>query len=286
MDRGTSLAVRGADGTLLRAWSNGGRGTPVLLCNGLGAPASAWPEIVGRPEEFCVVGWDHRGLGGSARPRDPARVQVEDHIADARAVLDAFGLPSATAIGWSLGVNVAVELALEDPHRVNGVLAVAGVPGGSFESLFGPFGVPRRLRPGAGRLGSRLLPLVGPLLPLVTRSVQPWQQALLAAGGAGRLGTVAEVVREFAEHDWAWFRHLAVAVAGHAPLDLSPLTCPVTFLAGTHDPLVDVADVRAVAATVPGARYREFPAGHFLPLERPADMRLELRRLLAVRTAA
>ncbi|MFW3168607.1 alpha/beta fold hydrolase [Geodermatophilus sp. CPCC 206100] len=289
MDRVPSLTVRGADGTRLRAWCTGGSGTPVLLCNGLGAPASAWPEVVGRPDEFCVVGWDHRGLGDSERPRDPARVQVEDHVADARAVLDAFGLRSATAVGWSLGVNVAFELALEDPDRVDGVLAVAGVPGGSFSSLFAPFGVPRRLRPRAGRLGSRLLPLVGPLLPLITRTVQPWQAALLPAGGddpAGRLGTVVQVAAEFAENDWSWFRHLAVAVADHAPLDLSPLTCPVTFLAGSSDPLVDVADVRAAAATVPGARYRELPAGHFLPLERPADMRRELRRLTGARTAA
>ena len=53
---------------------------------------------------------------------------------------------SATLVGWSLGVNVAFELALKDPTRVTGVLAVAGVPGGSFSSLFAPLGVPRPLR--------------------------------------------------------------------------------------------------------------------------------------------
>jgi pimeloyl-ACP methyl ester carboxylesterase len=281
----TSRRVTGADGTSLSAWSTPGGGTPVLLCNGLGASPSAWPAVVARASGCQVVGWDYRGLGASRRPGDPARVQVEDHAADARAVLDAFGLASATVVGWSLGVNVAFELALEEPERVSGVLAVAGVPGGSFSSLFAPLGVPRRLRAPAGRLGSRLLPVVGPLLPLLTGGLRPWQ-ALLApavdeapAGDAARLATVATVVREFAGHDWRWFRHLAVAVADHAPLDLSPLSCPVTFLAGRYDTLVDAADMRTAAGSVIGARYREFPASHFLPLEDPDLMLRELRLL-------
>jgi pimeloyl-ACP methyl ester carboxylesterase len=281
----TFRKVTSPDGTLIRAWSSHGHGAPVLLCNGLGASPSAWPAVVARASGFRVVGWDYRGLGASQRPQDPGRVQVEDHTADARAVLDAFDLPSAAVVGWSLGVNVAFELALEDPGRVSGVLAVAGVPGGSFSSLFAPLGVPRRLRAPAGRLSSRLLPVVGPLLPLLTGGMQPWQTLLgptlapASAADAGRLQTLAAVVREFAGHDWGWFRHLAVAVADHAPLDLTPLSCPVTFLAGRYDTLVDTADMRTAAQGMTGARYREFTGTHFLPLENPELMLRELRLL-------
>jgi 3-oxoadipate enol-lactonase len=281
----TSQQVTSSDGTLIRAWSTRGDGVPVLLCNGLGASPSAWPAVVARASGFRVVGWDYRGLGDSQRPRTPGRVQVEDHAADARAVLDAFGLPSATAVGWSLGVNVAFELALDDPGRVNGVLAVAGVPGGSFSSLFAPLGVPRRLRPRAGRLSSRLLPVVGPLLPLLTGGMQPWQDLIgpavahRSSSEAARLEGLTSVLREFAGHDWRWFRHLAVAVADHAPLDLSPLSCPVTFLAGRYDTLVDAADMRTAAECLPAARYREFPGTHFLPLQYPELMLQELRLL-------
>jgi 3-oxoadipate enol-lactonase len=218
-------------------------------------------------------------------------VKVEDHAADARAVLDAFGLPSATVVGWSLGVNVAFELALEDPGRVSGVLAVAGMPGGSFSSLFGSLGVPRRLRAPAGRLSSRLLPVVGPLMPLLTGGIQPWQTVLApaiahrSAGEVLRLETLATVLREFAGHDWGWFRHLAVAVADHAPLDLSPVSCPVTFLAGRYDTLVDAADMRTAAEGLPGARFREFTGTHFLPLHYPELMLHELRLLAEARSA-
>ena len=137
---------------------------------------------------YRVVTWYHRGLGGSDRPADAARVRVEDHTDDARAVLDAFGLETASLVSWSLGVNVAFELALEDPARIAGVLAVAGVPGGSYSSLFATYGVPRRFRAPMGRLSSRLLPVVGPLLPVLLASVPPWHDLLAPAATRGPAG--------------------------------------------------------------------------------------------------
>jgi 3-oxoadipate enol-lactonase len=277
--------VRGADGTGLRAWCNDAEGEPVLICNGLGAPPEAWSQIVARDSGFRVITWYQRGLGGSERPADAARIRVEDHADDARAVLDAFGMDSPTVIGWSLGVNVAFELALEEPARVRAVLAVAGVPGGSYSSLFAPYGVPRRLRARMGRLGSRLLPVVGPMLPLIVASLPPWHDLLTPAAVRGPAreaahpGPLGAVLHEFARHDWPWYRRLAVAVAEHAPLDVSKVRCPVTFVAGRYDSLVDVADVRAAARTVPGARLRELAGTHFLPLQYPEVMLEELRRL-------
>lgn len=279
--------MRSADGTRLRAWSNG-TGTPVLLCNGLGAPAAAWPRVVAPGSSFRVVSWAQRGLGGSERPADPARIRVEDHVADARAVLDAFGLPTATAVGWSLGVNVAAELALEIPSRVTALLAVAGIPGGSFSSFFAPYGVPRRLRPALGRLGSRLLPVVGPVLPTVAASLPPWfdllrPPALLGpAAEAAHPGALRAVLTEFSRHDWAWYRRLVLAIEEHAPLDIAGIRCPVTFLAGRYDALVDVHDIRAAAEALPGARLRELPGTHFLPLQYPSVMAEELRLVSAL----
>jgi pimeloyl-ACP methyl ester carboxylesterase len=279
--------VRAADGTRLRAWSNDGDGVPVLLCNGLGAPPAAWPRVVDRDSGFRVVTWAHRGLAGSERPADRGRVRVEDHADDARAVLDAFDMPSATVVGWSLGVNVAFELALEQSSRVRSLLAVAGVPGGSFSAMFAPYGVPRRLRAPAGRLSSRLLPVVGPLLPVVVASLPPWHELLTPAGftGPAREAThpaaLYQVLHEFSRHDWRWYRHLALAVAEHAPLDVAGVSCPVTFVAGRFDTLVDPVDVRTAAEAVPGARLRTLAGTHFVPLQYPEVMHAELQALVA-----
>jgi pimeloyl-ACP methyl ester carboxylesterase len=284
--------VRSADGTRIRAWCNDGTGTPVLLCNGLGSPPEAWPLLVAPDSGYRVVGWYHRGLSGSERPADPARVQVEDHTDDARAVLDAFGLPTAAVAAWSLGVNVAFELALEDPARVTGILAVAGVPGGSYSSLFATYGVPRPLRAPLGRWGSRVLPVVGPLLPVLLASVPPWHDLLAPAATRGPVreaihpGALRAVLREFAGHDWGWYRRLSVALADHGHLDVSGVHCPVTFLAGRFDSLVDVADVRRAARSVPGARFRELLGTHFLPLQYPEVMLSELHGVAGGPSAA
>jgi pimeloyl-ACP methyl ester carboxylesterase len=281
----TTTMVRSADGTRITTWCNDGDGTPVLLCNGLGTPPQAWPGLIARDSGFRVVTWQHRGLGGSERPRDPARIRVEDHVDDARAVLDGYGVDAALLVGWSLGVNVAFELALENPARVAGILAVAGIPGGSYSSLFATYGVPRRLRAPVGRLSSRLLPVIGPVLPLVAASLPPLQQMFSPAAVQGPAreaahpGALASVLREFSRHDWAWYRQLSIAVAEHAPLDVAGVDCPVTFLAGRYDSLVDRADVRAAADTIPGARFRELTGTHFLPLQYPEVMVAELRRL-------
>jgi 3-oxoadipate enol-lactonase len=283
--------VRSADGTRIRAWCNDGAGVPVLLCNGLGSPPEAWPRLTAQDSGYRVVGWYHRGLGGSERPADRSRVRVEDHTDDARAVLDAFGMETAVVVAWSLGVNVAFELALEDPARVTGILAVAGVPGGSYSSLFATYGVPRPLRAPLGRWGTRVLPVVGPLLPVLLASVPPWHDLLTPAATRGPArevthpGALGAVLREFAQHDWGWYRRLSVALADHAPLDVSGVRCPVTFLAGRFDSLVDVADVRTAARSVPGARFRELLGTHFLPLQYPEVMLSELHRVAGGRSA-
>jgi 3-oxoadipate enol-lactonase len=56
--------------------------------------------------------------------------------------------------------------------------------------------------------------------------------------------------------------------------------CPVSFVAGRYDSLVDVADVRRAATSLPGARLRELPGTHFLPLQYPGVLLAELRRMV------
>ena len=106
----------GADGTRLTAWRNGTvDGPPVLICNGMGVPPEAWPRLLDAECEFTVVGWNHRGALGSDRPADPTRIDITDHADDAIALMDHLGWDKAVVVAWSLGVNVAFELAGRPP---------------------------------------------------------------------------------------------------------------------------------------------------------------------------
>jgi 3-oxoadipate enol-lactonase len=111
---------------------------------------------------------------------------------------------------------------------------------------------------------------------MVVASLPPahdlWSPAALGgtAHEAAHPGALGAVLREFARHDWNWYRHLALAVAEHAPLDVASVRCPVTFVAGRYDSLVDIRDVRNAARTVPGARLRELPGTDFPAAAVPA----------------
>lgn len=277
----TRFRVRSSDGTELRAWRNGGPGPAVVLSNGLGAPPEAWPGITNSGSGFDVVGWYHRGTGGSARPEDVSRIEVEDHAEDLCAVMDAAGMTRAVLVGWSLGVNVAFEVALRHPGRVAALLAVAGVPGGIFSGLFAPLKLPRRLRRPVGMFGAEVLARAGPVLRLVVGGLPPHELLEPAALQPLRHGVAGvQTLRAFSAHDWRWYAELVKAGEKHAPLDVAAVACPVTFVAGGYDLLASSADMRAAHRQLLGSRFLELPGSHYLPLEFPEVLHRELGRLL------
>ena len=104
------------DDTRLDAWKSGSKGgIPILVYIGMGVPPEAWPRLLDDSCEFSVVGWNHRGALGSDRPEDPSRIDIEDHADDALALMDSMGWERAVIVAWSLGVNVAFELADRKP---------------------------------------------------------------------------------------------------------------------------------------------------------------------------
>ena len=109
--------VVSADGTSIRAWTNDPDetidGPTVVLCNGLGTNAWAWPAFLEPDCGVRVVSWNHRGVGGSERPADPWRVGVEEVVEDAVAVMDHFGVARAVTVGWSMGVNTMFEVIVQ-----------------------------------------------------------------------------------------------------------------------------------------------------------------------------
>lgn len=272
--------VISADGTRVRAWRNGGdeRGLPVVISNGLGTPPESWPRLVDEPQTFHAVSWYYRGTGGGERPAEPSHVSIDDHVDDLIAVMDAEGIERALLACWSLGVNVGFEAALRYPERVAGVLAVAGVPGGTFRAMGGLLRVPRRLRHPLGVFGTHLLRRAAPGIGLLVKAV-PMNRStawLVAHSGfvlpAAKPEVLLPALRVFSGHDWRWYFTLALGAVDHAPLDLSGLRVPATLLAGRWDVLTWMGDMQAAAATIPDCELAVLPGSHFLPLEYPDEI--------------
>ena len=284
------LDVLADDGTRLRAWTNDPHGTiegpTVLLCNGLGTGPWAWPALFEPDCGVRVVSWNHRGTGGSARPTDADRVGVTEFVEDGLSVLDHFGVDRAVLMGWSMGVNTAFELAVHHPERVSGILAVAGVPGGTFATVLGPLRVPPRVAHVAAVGASRVLKHTGRLLsPVVNRvPVTPLTIGALTHSGfmlpVPDTALAARAVREFLATPVDWYFHLALRTSEHARVSLSNVHVPAVFVAGTYDVLAGARDMRTAAARMAEASYVELRASHFVQMEQPDAVHRLLLELL------
>jgi len=280
------FAFSGGDGTSVIGWRNDGEGTAVIICNGLGAPPVAWPTVIAPERGFRVTTWYYRGTAGGARPADPTHITVQDHVDDAIALMDHEGIDRAVLACWSLGVNIGFELARQHPERVAGILAVAGLPGATFESIGGPLRVPRRLRCRVGTAAAQLGKVAGPALSWTSRHipVNRATAAVISHSGfllpAARPDRLVPALREFREHDFRWYFTLALAGSKHRPMDLEFITVPVTLVAGRHDVITSVHDMVEAAARIPHAILHILPGSHFLPLEYPDELATELGALV------
>jgi 3-oxoadipate enol-lactonase len=110
-------------GAALYYETSGHASSPALLLIHAGvASLRMWDPIVPSLEgDHHVIRFDTRGFGGTRTADDP----YSDRD-DARALLDHLGIPEATLIGSSRGGRIAVDLALETPERVSGLVLVAG----------------------------------------------------------------------------------------------------------------------------------------------------------------
>ncbi|HYH35313.1 MAG TPA: alpha/beta hydrolase [Nocardioides sp.] len=278
------------DGTRLWGWTNDPDGTlegpTVVLCNGLGTNPWAWPALLEPGCGVRVVSWNHRGTGGSDRPRDPDRVGVEEFVEDALSVMDHFGVDRAVLMGWSVGVNTMFELATTHPERVAGLFAVAGVPGDTFATMLGPLRVPRPVARTLAVSTSRVLKYGGKALSPLARRIPVGRRTIAVLSHTGFMLPVADpasaatAVREFLQTPVDWYFHLALRTSQHPRVRLSRVSAPAVFVGGRWDVLTGTRDMASAAERLKDATYVELPTSHFVQMERPDEVHRLLLELL------
>src|SRR6266850_4523223 len=95
----------------------GGKGDPVLLINGLSAPAANWAlQAKALAPHFTVVTFDNRGVGETDLPGEPvySTGQLAD---DAAALLKHLKIARAHVVGASMGGTIAMEIAATTAAR-------------------------------------------------------------------------------------------------------------------------------------------------------------------------
>ena len=124
-------ATNPADGVRTYFEDSGGTGPPVLLYTGFADPlevAKASRLAGALRGEFRLVFADHRGQGGSDKPRNASAYALRTRVGDAVAVLDALGLEYAHFLGSSWGARLGFALGEHAPERLLSLVLCGNQP--------------------------------------------------------------------------------------------------------------------------------------------------------------
>jgi 3-oxoadipate enol-lactonase len=253
-----------------------GQGDPVLMINGLSAPAANWAlQVKALSAHFRVVTFDNRGVGETDLAPEPmyTTAQMAD---DAAGLLRVLKIPRAHVIGASMGGTIAMELALRHPRLVRSlVLACTWADGDArfLHTIEAWMALAYRV-PVEERLRYVIYPLVfGPAFLAHKENVETVLQRALAYPHQ----TKPEAIERQGRGLLAW--------NGTRVKHLGSVRVPTQILVGKDDILTPPAFSKALARAIRRARLSVLPGGHaFFVEEAGAFNRAVIRFLKGVRS--
>jgi len=249
-------------------------GPALLLANGLGGTMTTYRFILKYfSDVFRFYGWDYRGLYSSGRPlKGYAELTIENHAQDGLELLNHEGVDTFHAFGWSMGVQVLLEMARADPQRMDSLILHNGAAGKPYKAVLGQefmdTAIPWLLR--------KLQKVDG----LVTRTVH-WAVDLPAfasimikmrmAHPELRREVFLDVARGFQALDLHLYMELLLHLGEHDASEvLEHIICPTLILAGSKDLLTPLTNAEHLAQTIPNAQLEILPGGsHYAAVEFP-----------------
>ena len=240
-----------------------GTGAPLVMLHGLGGTkASFLPTVAALSGRYRTIAVDLPGFGDSGKPLgapyDPTF--FADSVVS---LLDALDLDRVHVLGHSLGGRAALEIALEHPERIEGLVLAAPSLAWLCERPWAPY--LRLVRPELGLLQAAPRPIVEGVLrrlvpeaetPLVKGAFDEFLRAYLTS--RGRVAFYAAARQIYLEEPERFWSRLD---------DLGPESL---FVWGRRDEVVPIGFARHVRAHVPAARHVELGCGHTPQVERPA----------------
>jgi len=279
---------RAGDGTRL-AWYEAGRrdGPTLLFLSGLGGGFGIWRPFVERFAPHCrLVGWDYRGLYQSRLPPSRDAVTMRHHIDDLLALVGHAEVEAPILVGWSMGVQLALELHRHHADIPRALIGVHGTSGRPLDTAFD------------SRWSARIAPAVLALMKAVERSLAGLGPPLVDAPGVARGFTLLcrsfglmtpeidvqgfrDIARDWTRLDFGVYARTFVHVSDHDASDLLPrIETPTLIVAGGRDPLTPLRMAEEMVRSMPRAELALVDATHFGLLEQPAAITEHAARFL------
>jgi pimeloyl-[acyl-carrier protein] methyl ester esterase len=224
-----------------------GKGPDLVLLHGWGLNLRVWDGLAGLLEKsFRIIAVDLPGHGRSEwnpKARTPAEQAWQVH-ATLESLTDRYSL-----LGWSLGGQIALDLAAAMPGRVEHLVLVATTPRFAASPDW-PYGMPATaLERMATQLKTNYKRTVSDFLELQVR------------GSTGAEKALADLHASLFEHGEAHPKALVAGLATLESSDLRPMLplvrAPTLVVAGQYDRVTLPAASRALAEALPDARYIE-----------------------------
>ena len=269
MDDIAELAVENGDVTIATESFGPTDGAGVVLIMGATASMLWWPEQLCRrlaDTGLRVVRYDNRDTGRSTSYEPgSATYTVEDLAGDLLAVLDAYGFERAHLVGMSLGGLIAQITAVSSPERVASMTLIGSEPlGGSDAELPG---IDERFMTHFATMGDLDWAdhdaVAGFLLEIARLSAgtpdafDPEPSSARIAAEQRRTDSMQHAFNHAtmeAERDWTGC--------------LAGVTTPTLVIHGELDPILPLANGRAIHDQIAGSRLHVLPGvGHELPDE-------------------
>ena len=257
--------------------SQAGAGAPVLILHGgPGLSDYTGPLAAELDDAFAVIRYQQRGLAPSTTS---GPFDVDRHVADAIAVLDAAGAGRAYVIGHSWGGHLAMHLAARHQDRLLGLVVVdplGAVPDGGEDDLGRILAerIPPERAARAQELDERAMAGEGTVQDALEGLAIVWPGYFSSPAQAPPMPPLGLSLDCYAGTFASIHQHFEDRTLERS---LPSLKIPAVFVLGAASPIPPRHGV-ASAALIPGARHViEDDCGHFIWLERPGSVRRALQ---------
>lgn len=231
------------------AFRDFGDGPPLLLLGERSTTMSWWQVdlLRGLSTKYRVITLDSRGVGFST-DNPAAELSIARMASDASGLLFGLGISRARILGWGMGGNVGLRMALEDSRRVLRLLVSGADPGGSAATA--PIPEVAALLSDAGSEPEQLMAV------MFNPAARAAKAAFLASLSRmpGEEISPATVRRQTLAME-AWRRDDATAGK------LGAISVPVMVHYGTRDAVTPPANGELLAERIPGVRREPVEGG-------------------------
>lgn len=151
-------------GDLDMTYKEYGRGYPLIMIMGYSGTMDMWDAKVLNEfsRRYRVIVLDNRGMGLTST--GTKKFTIRQFADDTAGLMEALKIRKAHVLGWSMGTNIAQELALDHPDKVDRLILYAADAGGK-EGVWPPPKIMQQLTDTSGtpqERGMRLLKLLFP----------------------------------------------------------------------------------------------------------------------------